>query len=156
MSSVIIRDMTTANSSLRDRVLDHDDKLRDVLQILLQRANQRQMWLMFMDDRGCLGDPLMPMDDYPDDPNDVVEIDDLGSVSEAHVLMHRAGMLRELTGNVSVVIAWERVGSDSVMNSDRAWARAMAEASQRLEVPLRAQFIVHSHGVRQLHPDDYL
>ncbi|MGO2746095.1 hypothetical protein [Microbacterium sp.] len=148
--------MTKTNNSLKDRVLDHDDKLLDVLRVLLQCANQRQMWLMFMDDRGCLGDPLMPMNDYPDDPNDVVEIDDLGSVTEAHVLMHRGGMLRELTGNVSVVLAWERLGPDTVMKSDREWARAMAEAAQLLDIPLRAQFIVHSQGVRQLHPDDYL
>ena len=148
--------MTETRNPLKDLVLDHDDTLRDVLQVLLQSAIRRQMWLMFMDDRGCLGDPLMPMDDYPDDPNEVVDVDDLGSVTEAHVLMHRAGMLREMTGNVSVLFAWERVGNETITDDDRAWARAMADAAQTLGVPLRAQFIVHSDGVRQLHPDDYL
>ncbi|KDA06900.1 hypothetical protein DC31_06560 [Microbacterium sp. CH12i] len=114
------------------------------------------MWLMFMDGRGCLGDPLMPMDDYPDDPYAVVDVDDLGTVTEAHVLMHRAGMLRQMTDNASVVLAWERVGTDAVGDDDRVWARAMAEAAELLDVPLRAQFIVHARGVRQLHPDDYL
>ncbi|MGM7671682.1 hypothetical protein [Microbacterium sp. A93] len=148
--------MTETTNPLKSRVLDRDDDLRDVLEVLLQRANRRQMWLMFMDDRGCLGDPLMPMADYPDDPSHVVEIDDLGQVTEAHVLMHRAGMLREMTGNASVVLAWERGGSSAVSKDDRAWAQAMAEAAQKLDIPLRAQFIVHSRGVRQLHPDDYL
>lgn len=152
----MIGGMTETTDSLRDLVLDDDDKLRDVLQVLLQRAIRRQMWLMFMDERGCLGGPLMPMDDYPDDPNEVVDIDDLGSVTEAHVLMHRAGMLRDLTGNVSVLFAWERVGNEEITGDDRAWARAMADAARALDIPLRAQFVVHSDGVRQLHPDDYL
>lgn len=148
--------MTDTSNALKSRVLDRDDDLRDVLEVLLQRANRRQMWLMFMDPRGCLGDPLMPIADYPEDPDDVVEIDDLGSVTEAHVLMHRAETLRELTGNTSLVLAWERSGTSAVFPADRAWAQAMASAAQKLDVPLRAQFIVHSRGVRQLHPDDYL
>jgi hypothetical protein len=148
--------MTNTTNSLKSRVLDHDDDLRDVLEVLLQRANRRQMWLMFMDQRGCLGDLLMPIADYPEDPNNVVVIDDLGEVSDAHVLMHRAEALREMTGNASVVLAWERPGTSAVFPDDHAWAQAMAEAAQKLEVPLRAQFIVHSRGVRQLHPDDYL
>ncbi|HCS61161.1 MAG TPA: hypothetical protein DIW46_07175 [Microbacterium sp.] len=148
--------MTETTNPLKDRVLDHDDDLRDVVELLLQRANQRQMWLMFMDERGCLGDPLMPMNDYPADPNYEVDIDDLGTVTEAHVLMHRAGLLREMTGNASIVLAWERIGTEMISDDDRNWARAMAEASRLLDVPLRAQFIVHARGVRQLHPDDYL
>jgi len=148
--------MTQTTDPLKNRVLDHDDDLREVLAVLLQRANLRQMWLMFMDDRGCLGDPLMPTSDYPEDPNEVVDVDDLGPVTEAHVLMHRAGMLRELTGNASVVLAWERPGSDAVTPGDRAWARAMADAARQLDIPLQAQFIVHARGVRQLHADDYL
>lgn len=148
--------MTETTNPLKDRILDRDDDLRDAVELLLQRANQRQMWLMFMDERGCLGDPLMPMDDYPADPNNEVDIDDLGTVTEAHVLMHRAGMLREMTGNASVVLAWERIGTEMIGDDDRNWARAMAAASQVLGVPLRAQFIVHARGVRQLHPDDYL
>ena len=148
--------MTESTNALKDRVLDHDDELRDVVELLLQRANQRQMWLMFMDERGCLGDPLMPMDDYPADPNGEVDIDDLGAVTAAHLLMHRAELLRQMSGNASIVLAWERIGTAAVGGADRSWARAMAEASDVLDAPLRAQFIVHARGVRQLHPDDYL
>ncbi len=114
------------------------------------------MWLMFMDDRRCLGGPLTPTDDYPEDPNEEVEVDDLGVVTEAHALLHRAGMLRETTGNASVLFAWERIGGSALNAADRVWARAMAEQARALDVPLRAQFIVHARGGRQLHPDDYL
>ncbi|MDQ0642885.1 hypothetical protein [Microbacterium murale] len=148
--------MTDASSSLRDRVLDRDDDLRDALQLLLQRANRRQMWMMFMDDRGCLGQPLIPIEDYPDDADEVVDVADLGRVTQAHVFMHRAGRLCQMTENASVVLVWERIGSSAVSPEDRSWARAMADAAGVLDVPLRAQFVVHGRGVRQLHPDDYL
>lgn len=148
--------MNDTRSPLRDRVLDRDDDLRDVLQLLLQTANRRQMWIMFMDERGCLGAPLIPIDDYPDDPNDVVEVDDLGVATEARIFMHRAGVLCEMSGNAQVVLAWERMGGSAVSTEDQSWARAMADAAGVLGVPLRAQFIVHVRGVRHLHPDDYL
>lgn len=148
--------MIDANTTLKDLVLDHDDDLRDLLQVLLRQANLRQMWLMFIDEHGRLGDPLMPMDDYPEDPHEEVEVDDLGRVDQAHLLMHRSGMLREATGNASVVLVWERVGPSTLDEDDRAWASAMADAASSLGVPLRAQFLLHNRGIRQLHPDDYL
>ena len=148
--------MTDANTTLKDLILDHDDDLRDLLQVLLRQANRRQMWLMFIDEYGRLGDPLMPMDDYPEDPHEEVEVDDLGPVDQAHLLMHRSGMLREATGNASVVLVWERVGPSTLDEDDRAWASAMADAASSLGVPLRAQFLLHNRGIRQLHPDDYL
>ncbi|MFB7249940.1 hypothetical protein [Microbacterium sp. NPDC056234] len=148
--------MTDTNTTLRELVLDHDDDLRDLLQVLLRQANLRQMWLMFIDEHGRLGDPLMPMNDYPDDPHEEVEVDDLGLVDQAHLLMHRSGLLREATGNASVVLVWERVGPSTLDEDDRAWASAMADAASSLAVPLRAQFLLHNRGVRQLHPDDYL
>jgi len=148
--------MTNANTTLRDRVLDRDDDLRDMLELLLERANRRQLWFMFIDDRGCLGDPLMPMADYPDDPDEMTDAEDLGETRHAHLLMHRAGLICEATGSIAVVLAWERLGSSAVSAEDRRWARAMAEEAEDLGIPLRAQFIVHHRGVRQLRPDDYV
>ncbi|WP_460796392.1 hypothetical protein [Microbacterium sp. GXF0217] len=148
--------MTDANTTLKDLVLDRDDDLRDLLHVLLRQANLHQMWLLFIDEHGRLGDPLMPMDDYPDDPHEEVEVDDLGRVDQAHLLMHRSGMLLEATGNASVVLVWERVGPSTLDDENRAWARAMAAAATVLGVPLRAQFLLYNRGIRQLHADDYL
>ena len=142
--------------SLRDHVLEDDDDLRDALEVLLQRANQRQFWLLFIDGRGRIGEPLMPMADYPEDPLEAVTTDDLGEVTHAHLLSQRIGMLRELTGNAAVVLVWERLGSEVVDDDIRAWARAMKREAARLGTPLRAQFLLHTHGVRQLHADDWL
>lgn len=148
--------MTNTSTPLRDRVLDRDDDLRDVLQLLLRGANRRQMWIHFMDERGCLGSPIIPIDDYPDDPDQLVDIADLGRVSEAHVIMSRADAIREATANASIVLVWERVGDATASPADRGWARSMEAAAEELGVPLRAQFIAHDNGVRQLHPDDFL
>lgn len=143
-------------TSLRDRILHTDDQLRDMIELLLVSPNQRQFWLLFIDERGCLGDPLMPMAGYPEDPLELVTVDDLGEVTQSHLLMHRVGELREMTGNAQVVLVWERPGVDSVQRLDRAWAKAMAEQAADLDIPLRAQFTLYERGVRQLHPDDYL
>lgn len=143
-------------TSLRDRILHTDDQLRDMIELLLREPNQRQFWLLFIDERGCLGDPLMPMAGYPQDPTEAVRVDDLGEVSQAHLLMHRIGQLREMTGNAQVVLVWEQPGVDTVRDAERSWARAMAEQAVDLDVPLRAQFTLYERGVRQLHPDDYL
>lgn len=151
-----IERMTETADSLHDRILHTDDDLREALEVLLERANIRQMWLVFIDQSGCLGGPLMPMNDYPADPAEFVEVDDLGVVTHAQLLMSRAGSLRTITGNAEVVLVWERTGDEGVLAADAAWAQAMAESAQMFEVPLRAQFILHSRGVRQLHPDDYV
>jgi hypothetical protein len=143
-------------NSLRDRILHTDDQLRDMIELLLREPHQRQLWLLFIDERGCLGDPLMPMAGYPHDPAEAVRVDDLGEVSQAHLLMHRIGQLREMTGNAQVVLVWEQPGVDTVRDAERSWARAMAEQAVDLDVPLRAQLTLYERGVRQLHPDDYL
>ncbi|GAA4480710.1 hypothetical protein [Microbacterium panaciterrae] len=142
--------------SLRDHVLDGDDDLRDALELLLQRANQRQLWLLFIDGRGRIGEPLMPMADYPEDPHEVVTTEDLGEVSHSQLLSQRIGMLRTLTDNAAVVLVWERVGGEAVDDDVRIWARAMKRQAGLLEIPLRGQFLLHTHGVRQLHADDWL
>ena len=144
------------DTSLRDRILHTDDQLRDMIELLLREPNQRQFWLLFIDERGCLGDPLMPMAGYPQDPLETVRVDDLGEVSQSHLLMHRIGELRMMTGNAQVVLVWEQPGVEAVRDAERAWARAMAEQAAALDVPLRAQFTLYERGVRQLHPDDYL
>ena len=147
------------SETLRDHVLTDDDDLSDAVELLLQRANQRQHWLLFIDGRGKLGEPIMPMADYPVDPCEAVTVEDLGEVGQAQLLAHRIGMLREFTGNAAVVLVWERVGGDVVGGEGdavRRWARAMKRQSASLGIPLRAQFLLHDHGVRQLHADDWV
>ncbi|WP_460519815.1 hypothetical protein [Humibacter antri] len=149
--------MSSRNPSpLHERMLDRDDDLGSFLEFLLLRANRRQMWLLFLDDRRRLGDPIMPMDDYPENPDGLVSTDDLGELPHARLLMHRAEMCRELTNNAAIVLVWERLGPCPIDENTRAWASAMAEAARDIGVPLRAQFLLHDGGIRQVHPDDYV
>ena len=148
--------MTDQNTPKNDRPLRDDDDLRALLERMLERASRRQVWLMFIDARGCLGEPLIPMEGYPEDPNALTRTDDLGELTEAQLLVQRADLLREVTSSESVVIVWERIGPSAVGVDDREWARAMRDAAFALKVPLRAQFILHDRGVRLLHLDDIL
>ena len=146
--------MTDMTIPLKDRPLENVEDLRALIELLLDRATRRRMWLLFIDDRGCLGDPLMPMEDYPEDPTETTRTDDLGDVDQATLLTHRIGTLREMTGNEAVVLVWERLGSSVVGVEDREWAQAMHRAAAALEVPQRAQLVLHNRGARVLGLDD--
>lgn len=144
------RGMTDTTPSLKDRPLETTEELRALIETLLDRASGRRLWLLFIDGRGCLGDPLIPMDDYPQNPMERVRSEDLGEIEHAGLLIQRIGMLREITGNEAVVLVWERLGSSAVGAADREWARAMLDAAGTFDVPLRAQFVLHGNGVREL------
>ncbi|MGB4137380.1 MAG: hypothetical protein WA971_12500 [Microbacterium sp.] len=144
------------NVDPRTRILHTDEELRDLLALLLQRASARQVWMLFIDAQGRLGDPVIPMADHPSDPLETVTVDDLGEVALSHLMVRRIAMLLEATGHASAVLVWERLGSERITGNDRAWARAMVEQAHDLGLPLRAQFVLHREGIRQLHPDDYL
>jgi hypothetical protein len=143
--------------TLRDHALTEDDDLREAVELLLHRADQRRLWLLFLDGRGRLGDPLMPIADYPSDPLDPVSIEDVDDVTQAQVLAHRIEMLRDLTGNAAVVLVWERVGDATVGGEGdevRLWASAMRRQASSLGLPLRAQLLLHGGGARLLRAVD--
>ena len=140
----------------RDRVLRHDSELQEVIELLLAQAiNPRQLWLFFLNDDQRIAGPIMPCDDYPDDPGDIAATDDLGAVPFADVLAHRFGLILDTVGATQIVLVWERLGRREFAENELGWARAMAGSCAALGVPLRAQFLLHDGGVRQLTPDDY-
>lgn len=148
--------MNPQNLPLRERVFDRDDDLQDAVRQLLRNAIRRQMWLLFLDDQRRLGDLIMPMDDYPHDPDGMVTTEDLGTIPCSRLLMQRCEMVREASESGAVVLVWERPGPRALDVATRRWACAMAVDAHELDVPLRAQFLLHDDGIRQLHPDDYL
>lgn len=134
----------------RNRVLTTDADLHDLLGLLLQRANQRQFWMVFIGADGRVAGPLMPMADHPSTPEQLCDTLDLGTVPFAEVIVNRAGSVCEMIGEVSVVFVWERIGPPKPNRLDLRWARAIAREAERVGVPIRAQFILHTGGVRQL------
>lgn len=55
-----------------------------------------------------------------------------------------------------VVLVWERLGAREFGREELCWAGSMADACRVAGVRLRAQFVLHDGGVRQLAPDDYV
>lgn len=138
-----------------ERRLTSDAELAEFLGDLLQRATHRQFWMLFLDDEQRLMEPIMPMDDHPLDPGELAETEDLGLAPFARVVVDRVGMIVEWIGASSVVFVWERRGPDKFTPEDRAWAGGFADESGRVGLPLRAQFVLHSRGLRQIAADDY-
>ncbi|WP_449281878.1 hypothetical protein [Leucobacter sp.] len=146
-----------------DRILATDADLQDQLGLVLERATHRQLWLMLVDHERRLAEPIMPMDDHPESPHEPCETSDLGVVPFARVLVHRARIVCGLVDAREFVLVWERCGTDRFTDDDREWARAVAGeaggvgalSDDGILAPLRAQFVLHDTGIRQLTPDDY-
>jgi len=146
--------MTHATSPLKHRKLDRDRDLHELLEYLLDSACRRQLWTLFIDHRGCLGDPVLPMADYPADPGRLVEVEGHGALTNASLLAAAIEQQRSLSGNAAVVLVWERPGDEAMTRADRAWAVALGRGAAQAGVPLRAQFLLHDGGLKRLRPDD--
>jgi len=134
--------------------LTDDVQLEQLLESLLGRAGRRQLWLFFLDADDRPVGPIMPTDDHPLDPRDLWVTEDLGARSVAEVFGIRFAHLMEANGFARVVLVWERRGSDTVTEADRLWATCLGRALRDEGARVRAQFVLHSRGLRQLAPDD--
>jgi hypothetical protein len=92
----------------------------------------------------------MPSDDLPGEPGERVRAEGLGDASYAQVLAARLPSIMELIGAEQPVIVWEHPGDGAHTDDALAWPRAVAAACLDQGVPLRAQFLLHDHGIRQL------
>lgn len=139
----------------RDHAFQNDAEIQELIAHLLRGANRRQFWMFFLDENHVLLDPIMPLGDYPNDPTKVEQMPDLGSVDVAMLLATRLRAVRDEIGAATLVLVWERRGPDVFTVTDVVWARAMASAFASLGVDVRAQFVLHDRGVRQITDDDY-
>ncbi len=139
--------------------VETDAQLRNRLSYLLTAAIQRQVWLFFFDERQRLIEPIMPMNDHPRDPHQLHETEDLGLATFPQVFITRARQVATMIGARSFVVVWERQGGRTLKTDDRAWARAFFEQAAAGEEPrdasdqaaMRALFLLHSTGLRQIH-----
>lgn len=141
----------------KDTRLRTDAELHTALQKLLQQATHRQVWLFFFDEKQRLIDLILPLDDHPEDPHRMEEVDDLGIVCPPELLVHRAQAIAEMVHAESFAIVWERLGPDKFTADDLDWARAFIDHAGRLSggAPLRSVFLLHDGGLRPFTPDDY-
>lgn len=142
--------MTHDKTSNLDKILATDAELAAQLQSLLGRAQRRQLWLFFLSDDQRIVEPIMPMDDHPFFPDERCETDDLGEVPFSRLLTARVHGILEMIGAESVVFVWERPGPPKPGVLDVRWVQTIAAEAATLGVQVRAQYLLHSGGVRQV------
>ena len=149
--------MNSSDSRLNpDRVLATDHALQEVLRLLLRAANQRQFWMIFLDGTKRIVGPLMPVDDYPSSPDERFGPEGRGDGSFVEVLWERIGEISQMVGAASLVLVWERRGPARFSAADLNWARALSRAAKRGGPTIRAQFVLHDQGLRQVAIDDLI
>ena len=88
------------------------------------RFDDRRLWLLFLEADGRMLGPLLSLDDLPDGPYD---LDPDEVVSVCRDLLDGPG-----SGARSVAMLITRPGHDAWHVGDRAWARYLAAAAQRI------------------------
>jgi len=124
--------------------LDTDAAIEERVADLIGRANQRQLWLLFLDELDLQLPLLIPIDGLPTSPSD----EQLAAVLEG---------VREVMGDIgasSIVVVLERYGPATLTDQDIAWARSLRSGCNANGVTLRAQLLSHRSGVRWIAADD--
>lgn len=118
-----------------------EERVRD----LIGRANQRQLWLLFIDERNMQLPLIVPIDQLPSDPDPIA----------TSAVVDNVVQLMDDIGAVGLILVWERYGQSQLNRQDLAWARSLATACVDARVGLRAMLLSHRSGVRWIAPDDY-
>ena len=129
----------------RDAALTTDELVLTRVADLIQHSIRRQIWLMFLDEEKRQLPLLMPSY-VPRRP----EAGALGPFGE-----FLAGLFDEVDA-ASMVIIYERVGSDTLSDPDREWFRLIKAACLAERIPLHGPLLAHDGGVRWIAPEDYL
>ncbi|WP_261164361.1 hypothetical protein [Microbacterium sp. Marseille-Q6965] len=130
-----------------------DESLERLVRELLQRAYEQRVWLVFLDARGRLKDPVFPVEGLPRDARARAGDPELGDVTHAELLARRAARVATRVSAAAVIIVWERPGRHRVGGALREWIRGVAAAAEGAGLPLRAQVVLSSSGARVVRPD---
>lgn len=120
------------------------DVLNRVDQIIGYDARRRRsMWLLFLDPDGVQLPVIVPIDDFPAEP----EAD--GALSICHLIAH---VLEDAAPGGSAVITLVRGDGRALIGSDRHWLLALQEAAAHADARLRMICLATADGIRQLEP----
>jgi len=112
---------------------------------LVGRAQNRQIWLLFVGQNHVQSPLVLPISDVPVAPSS-------GDLDNWCELVRGT---TEAVDAVEVIVVVERYGPERLTDADRAWARMLSDGCRVAGVALRAVLLSHRHGVRLLAPDDY-
>jgi hypothetical protein len=124
-------------------LLTDDDVTGRVALLIGPAARDDTLWLLFVDGDDRQSPVLMPLEDVPPLPDDVIL--GLGDVID--------GVLPQLAtpaGRGSVVFVRERLGSDAVLPADRSWGDALGAMCRGRRIPLRGIHLSTPSGVRRM------
>lgn len=145
-------------SDLHDLPLTDDRTLQEGLESLLAPVVRRQLWILFLDERGALTGPLMPTDDYPRSPHEpypqAVGEGDLRSAAQC--ITECFATVTHEVGITNLVLVWERPGSARLDAETREWARELHRRFRVLDTGVRAQCLLSDAGLRLIPLDDLL
>ena len=112
---------------------------------LIGRAQNRQIWLLFVGHDNVQSPLVLPVSDIPVAPWP----DEIDNWCE---------LLRGTTEAVDaseVIVVIERYAPDRLTDADKGWARLLRDGCRVAGVALRAVVLSHRNGVRLLAADDY-
>ena len=130
---------------IRTIPLPTDRELIPHLQVMLEMALRRQVWIMVLDEHSCPLPILMPLD---------VEAEPYSDDVSAF-----ADTLRCLTMDFTdstLVLTLERPGPAAIMGCDKRWLRSIRESCVESGASFRGPYLLLGDTVRQVAPDDYV
>ena len=125
-------------------LLTDDDVRRRVDAFVGPAGQDDTLWLLFVDGDGSQARIVMPVEDMPRLPDDVM-LDGLGEVLE--------GVLPDLvtaTGPGAVVLVRERRGGADGLPDARVWAEALTVMCRSRGIGLRGVHLATPGGVRRI------
>ena len=138
--------MTIPNNKIHDLpAVTTDAMLQDRVTELLTKANQRQFWMMFLDDEAKQIPALIPVDNIPIVP---------GPEGRRN-LPEMLSSAMEATQAASLVLVLERYASSALTPADCEWALSLHNACDQEGIPLRGILLAHRSGIRWIAQDDY-
>lgn len=142
---------TTPNKDYR---FDSAPRLARGLEALLGAANLRQVWILFFDREHRLLEPLIPLNEITEDPDELIFRDKFGRTPFTHELVDSIESIGALVRATSFVLVWERPGDAQVTLDDRAWGHAAERETAHAAIHLRAQFVLHDSGITPIGGSD--
>ncbi len=130
---------------IRTIPLPTDRELIPHLQVMLDTALRRQVWIMLLDEQSCPLPILMPMD---------VETEPFAE--DASFFADTLRCLSMDFDKATLVLTLERPGPAEVMDRDRRWLRSLRESCVASGTAFRGPYLLLGDSVRQVPPDDYV
>jgi hypothetical protein len=129
----------------RERPLTNPIEIENRVTDLLVHANQRQLWLMFLDDEQVQLPLLIPVDSLPGELTE----------DDARAFALAIGDTASRLDAASVLIVLEELHDGELTDRDRTWARLLHAACDRDGTVVRGILLCHKRGVRWMPQDDY-